>query len=308
MVDNKINAKEVGVASKPGLLSKRNIIIAVVLLLVIGAAIFLIIREPKIESEVITGEVIVEEDRIIDAGKLKIVTNEEPPTNYYSEGGEVIGTTVDIVKEIKRVLDIDTEIEIMPWARAYDLAKTSPNVVAFTVGRTQERIDHGFHFIGPVITRKHSLWAKKDSGFSIDSIQDIKDQNFIIGAMRGDWREKYFVDEGITVDDSTTQAGGLQKLLDDKVDLWISSDIEAPRITEELDVDMEEIEMIYVFREAASYMMLSRDTPGETVKEWEDAYAEIQKTDFFEKASEKWSEALDSEVGYAKDTGFFIKT
>ena len=238
---------------------------------------------------------------------MRIVTNEEPPTNYYSEEGKFIGTTVDIVEEIKRYLNLNVKIEVMSWARAYDIAKKDSNVIIFTAARTQERIDHGFHFIGPVITRKHLLWSKKGSAFNINSIEDIKDQNLRVGAMRGDWREKYFIDLGLSIDNVTSHKQNLMKLLEGRIDLWVSSDIEAPLIAKEVGVDMGEIEIAYIFKEASSYIMLSKDTPEETVEEWKKAYAEIQKTDFFENTSKKWSNTLGSEVGYAKDTGFFIR-
>ncbi len=242
-----------------------------------------------------------------DAGELRIVTNVEPPTSYYSEEGKFTGTTTDIVEEIERYLNLNVKIEVMSWARAYHIAKKDPNVVLFTAARTQERIDHGFHFIGPVITRRHLLWSKKGSAFNINSIQDIKDKNLRLGVMRGDWREKYFLDRGLNLENVTSHKQNLMKLLKGRIDLWVSSDIEAPLIAKEVGADMGEIEIAYIFKEASSYIMLSRDTPKETVEKWQKAYAEIQKTDFFENASRKWSKILGLEVGYAKDTGFFIK-
>jgi len=303
--------KKVGTPLEPTKISgeeswmKRNwwiilIGIAVIGVIVVGIFIFLNLRtEPSEEVDDSQG--------IEDAEKMRIVTNEEPPTNYHLEEGEFTGTTVDIVEEIKRYLNLDVEIEVMPWARAYETAKTDSNVVIFTAARTQERIDHGFNFIGPVITRKHALWSKKGNNFNISSIEDIRDQDLRIGVMRGDWREKYFIDRGFSVDSVTDHRQNLVKLLERGIDLWVSSDIEAPPIAREAGVSMEEIEIAYVFREASSYIMLSKDTPEETVKEWEEVYAEIQKTDFFEDTSKKWSSILGSEVGYANDTGFFIR-
>ncbi len=282
------------------IMNKKMIIGIVAVIIVVGVFLFLNLRTESSEE----GN---DSQGIEDVGKMRIVTNEEPPTNYYLEEGEFTGTTVDIVEEIKRYLNLDVEIEVMPWARAYETAKTDPNVVLFTAARTQERIDHGFNFIGPVITRKHVLWSKKGNNFNISSIQDIKEQNLRLGAMRGDWREKYFIDLGFSVDDVTSHKQNLVKLLERGIDLWISSDIEAPPISREVGVSMEEIEIAYIFQEASSYIILSKDTPEETVKEWKKAYTEFQETDFFENASKKWSDILESEVGYTKNTGFFIR-
>lgn len=90
----------------------------------------------------------------------RIVTAEETPTNY-TINGEVTGTTTAIVREILRLLDREVEIEIFPWARSMRIAQKEPNVIIFTAGKSSERINHGFHFLGPVSTRKHVLYKKK---------------------------------------------------------------------------------------------------------------------------------------------------
>jgi len=241
-----------------------------------------------------------------DLHQIRIVTTEEPPTNYTFQG-KFTGTTVDIIEEIKRYLNIKVKIEVKPWARSYTIAKRKPNIVIFTAGRSQERIDHGFYFIGPVITRKHILWSKTGSSFGINSLQDIKAKNLYIGAMRGDWRAKYFKDQRIKVQEVANHEQNLVKLLKGRFHLWVSSDIEAPPILNKLGYNRNEIEIAYVFKEASSYIMLSRDTPKNIVEKWQKTYAEIQKTDFFEKASKKWSKILGFELGYTKETGFYVK-
>jgi len=241
-----------------------------------------------------------------DTSQIRIVTTEEPPTNYTYQG-KLVGTTIDIVEEIKRYLNLRVRIEVMPWTRSFKIAKEKPNVVIFTAGRTQKRIDHGFHFIGPVITRKHALWCKKEKSFNISNVKDIKTMNLSIGSMRGDWRTLFFKDQGIKVQEVANHEQNLIKLIKNRFDLWVSSDIEATPILNKLGYDIKDIKIAYVFKEAASYIMLSRGTSKDIVNKWQNAYAAIQKTDFFEKASRKWSNVLGLEFGYTKETGFFVK-
>jgi hypothetical protein len=237
---------------------------------------------------------------------IRILTTEEPPTNYTYKG-KFTGTTTDIVEEIMRYLNLKVNIEVKPWARSYKIAKEEPDIVIFTAGRTQERIDHGFYFIGPVITRKHVLWSKKESSINITCINDIKTMNLNIGAMRGDWRTKFFKDQGIKVQEVANHALNIKKLLKGRFHLWVSSDIEAPPLLSKLGYDMKEIKISYIFKEASSYIMISRDTSKDIVKKLQNAYTDIQKTDFFENLSKKWSRILGFELGYSKETGFYVK-
>ena len=239
--------------------------------------------------------------------KFRIVTSEEPPTNYFSKEGVFIGTTFDIIVELKKRLNLDVEVEVMPWARSYTIAKNMSNIVIFTAGRTEERVVHGFHFIGPVMTRKHILWANSEKHYEITSTVDIKRKGLRLGAMRGDWREKYFVDRGIVVDSVTHHKQTFKKLINGRIDLWVLSDIGAPLTVKKIGASMEDIEVSYVFKIAPSYIMLSKDMPEAVVKNWKRAYADIQKTDFFDKAAKKWSSILGLELSYSKELGFFVK-
>ena len=237
---------------------------------------------------------------------VRILTTEEPPTNY-TVHGELTGITTDIVEAIKKRLNIETKIEVLPWARAFKIAKTERNTLIFTAGRSPERTAHGFHFIGPVVTRTHSLWSKSDSNFNITLLEDISKQQLRIGAMRGDWREKYFSNLGFEVDKTTDHYMSLRMLLIGRFNLMVSSDLEAPQVAKELDIDANKIKMAFPFLKSSSYLIMSRDTPKTTVNLWNKAFTELQETDFFEKTAEKWSVILGYELGYSKDKGIYAK-
>lgn len=243
----------------------------------------------------------------IFSNDLRIVTTVEPPTNYYIDNEIFSGTTTDIIIEMKRYLKLETDIEVLPWARAYAYSLKKPDIVIYTCGKTQERIDHGFHFIGPVITRKHILWSIKGKNININSIKDIKEQNLEITGMRGDWRSEFFSKQGIKVYTVSDHEYSLEILLKGRIDLWISSDIEAPEVAKIVGIDMSELEAVYVFREAPSYIMLSRDSSLENIQQWRSAFMELQKTDFFKKLSGKWSNILGYSIDYDDEKGLFVK-
>lgn len=239
-------------------------------------------------------------------GITKIVTAVEPPTNYYSKDGQFTGPSTEIVEEIKRKLNLDVEISVLPWARAYAYAKKGPNVVIFTAGKSQDRIEHGFHFIGPISTRNHVLFKKKGTSYSIHRLEDVKKQNLIVGSMRGDWRAKMLKEQGIEVDEVTFQLQNVRKLMAGRIDFWVSSDLDAPFILKNTEFNINDIEIAFFIKKGAGYIMLSQDTSREIVKRWRNAYWEMQKTGFFKKTAKKWSELLEINLGYAVDKGFYL--
>lgn len=239
--------------------------------------------------------------------EVRILTTVEPPTNYYLQNETFSGTTTDIIIEITRYLDLDTTIEVLPWIRAYTYSLKNPDIVIYTCGKTQTRVDHGFHFIGPVMTRKHALWSLKEKEISIENIDDIKKQNLNVVGMRGDWRSDFFSDQGVSVYNVHGHEYSLNILLGGRVDLWISSDIEAPQIAESAGIDIDELEMIYIFDESPSYIMMSRDSSAENIRKWHEAFKQLQMTDFFKELSVKWSKILGYDLAYDKDKGLYVE-
>jgi polar amino acid transport system substrate-binding protein len=240
------------------------------------------------------------------SAQVKVVSSEEPPTNY-TYHGQFTGITTDIVKAILKRLNLQINIEVKPAARSLINAKNEPNVIIFTLGKTPQRIAHGFHFIGPVITRKHSLWGISSRSFNITSIEDIKKNNLTIGTVRGDWRANFFRDQGIKTQEVKLNSQNLKKLLASRVDLWVSSGLETPAITKALGVNLSQIKMVYVFKESPSYIVLSKNTEQTTINAWRKAYSALQETDFFINNAKKWSNILAVELSYNKDNGFYVR-
>lgn len=234
---------------------------------------------------------------------VRIVTSEEPPTNY-TLNGKFSGISTDIVKTILSELGQDIPIEIYPWARAYNIALSAPNVVIFTAGKTQERVEHGFFFIGPVSTRRHSLYKKSGRKLTAESIEDVIRQGLKVGAMRGDWRAGYLEDRGVTVDFVVEHAQNIKKLMANRIDLFVLSDLELTSALDQAGIDHGEVELALVFDERPAYILLSKGTPEAVVDQWRRVFAALQASDFFQKQSRKWNVILGIPVVYAPDTGF----
>ena len=105
-------------------------------------------------------------------------------------------------------------------------AKTEPNIAVFTCGKSDERVKLGFHFIGPLTTRDGALYGKKDREIKISTLKDIKKQGLVVGAMREDWRSKYLQEKGVIVEPVNVTTQNINKLIFDRIDLWVSSDLE----------------------------------------------------------------------------------
>lgn len=242
------------------------------------------------------------------ASDIRFLTLEEPPTNYLKDG-EISGTTVDLVNEMARRLGEQPEIEFLPTARAFLKAQSNPNCLVFTAGLTEERKALGYQPIGPVITRRHILFARSGSNFEISSVEDIVARKLTVSGVDGDWRTGFLLSEGVTVETTSQHLLNFRKLMAERTDLWISSDLEAPSILSQAGADPSAIEIAFVFRSAPSYILASRGTDEKELARWRGVFSELTRdTVFLERLSNKWSLELGLDLGFSGGEGFHIKS
>jgi polar amino acid transport system substrate-binding protein len=82
----------------------------------------------------------------MSAQSLRVVTEDLPPYQIVVNGRLVAGSSYLLVKEMLARAEMDSRIELLPWARAYAIASSEPNVVIFSMTRTQER-EPNFHWL-----------------------------------------------------------------------------------------------------------------------------------------------------------------
>ena len=98
---------------------------------------------------------------MIHSASLRILTENLPPLNYVKDGA-LIGPSVEMVKEIQKRIGSTEEIQVYPWARAYQIALNEENVVLFGVSHTPPREDK-FKWVGPLATKRDIFVAKRGS-------------------------------------------------------------------------------------------------------------------------------------------------
>lgn len=83
-----------------------------------------------------------------NAKALRAVTTEHRLLQYQDDG-IAKGPSAEIFRLLMAKAGINSEIEFMPWARAYQIAENTPNTIIFSIIRNEER-EQKFHWILPV--------------------------------------------------------------------------------------------------------------------------------------------------------------
>ncbi|MFT4941868.1 MAG: polar amino acid transport system substrate-binding protein [Paraglaciecola sp.] len=80
------------------------------------------------------------------AQTLRVVTEDLPPYQIVVKGKLVGGSAFLLVKEMLERAQLESRIELLPWARAYAIASADANVVIFSMTKTLERESY-FHWL-----------------------------------------------------------------------------------------------------------------------------------------------------------------
>ena len=97
------------------------------------------------------------------AQPLRIVTEKLPPLQFSEKDGVSTGAMTDIVKLLLQKSNLKSEIEILPWARSYQLATSRKNTLIFSMLRSESR-ENDFIWVGKLFALESYLMALKNQG------------------------------------------------------------------------------------------------------------------------------------------------
>ena len=174
--------------------------------------------------------------------QLRAVTEQFPPYSFERDG-EIGGLPVEIVRELHRVAEMEVEIDVLSWRRAYRQARRRENVLLFSVGRTPDREDH-FQWIGPIVPYVVSFYGYGDRAPTVRTWSELR--NYRIGVVQGDMRDQYLSDAGgFRIVRFRNSQGLLRALAAGEIDLAPVVDLNLPYFLAHLELDATEFSHVY---------------------------------------------------------------
>jgi polar amino acid transport system substrate-binding protein len=195
----------------------------------------------------------------------------------YLENGKVGGPATRLVEQTLKAAGLnDYQVTLYPWARAYDMALSEPNVLIYVIARTPER-EPLFKWVGQFATMEPLL-------FKLASRNDIAPQSledasrYRVGVTRDDIRHKYLQTQGFKrLVVSAQNTDNFRKLLNGQIDLMPIEDREARQLCEEQHVDCADVVPAYPLPDLANglYLAYSNATSDEIVERTRRAFNEV---------------------------------
>lgn len=200
---------------------------------------------------------------------LTLLTEDNPPGNYL-KNGRPAGFVVDIVAQLLLRLKRSDPIRVVPWARGYNQALTQPNTVLFSTTRLPYR-ETLFHWVGPVYTQRWGFYAVRTSNMRIDSLDAARAVR-AIGTYHNDAKEQYLMRRGFAnLISANKNTSNVRHLMQGRIDLWVSSDLNMPHIARQAGVDPDRLTCLLAFKSVDNYIAFSLSTSEKTVAAWQTA-------------------------------------
>lgn len=215
----------------------------------------------------------------LSAFELKLLTENSPPFNMSASGGnfargdQVTGIATKVVREVCNKASISCEITLrFPWSRIYEQTLERSDYGIFSMARTPERASL-FQWVGPIVKNKWVFLAKADSSITINKLDDAK--NYIVGAYKGDAKEKFLTDRGFNLQTSLKDDRLAKKLEEGKIDLWAVSSLSGQMLAKELEIT---VKQVFVFGEIDLFIGLNKEIPADVVGKMQKAVDELNKS------------------------------
>jgi polar amino acid transport system substrate-binding protein len=221
---------------------------------------------------------------------LTVVTEDLAPYSY-AEGERITGYATELVQEALAQAGLDYTLHLYPWARAYQMAQTQPNVLIYSMVRTPER-ERRFQWIAQIAPRNVYLFKLATRhDIQVHTLEDLRP--YRIASNRGDVVEEQLQLLGLTADLAATDESSLRKLAAGRVDLMVASELTMQGICERARIPCELLERTMIMPGLGEYYVAaSLGTPAATVRALRAAFARLRNSGYMQRAAAKYGVPL----------------
>lgn len=227
------------------------------------------------------------------ADSIRIVTEELPPYNM-TQGGQVTGMSTEVVQAVLKEVGLQAGIQSMPWARAYDIAQNSENVLIYSITRTAQR-EKLFKWVGVIAPTHWYLFARADRQLQLKSLEDAR--KLQIATVNEDVGEQYLQSKGFVIGKNLQSSNkyefNYEKLKLGRVDLWISNELNAVYLVRQAGdnpatVLARALDLPDVLSDEGLSMAFSLKTPDALVERFRKGLETVRKNGTYEAIRKKW--------------------
>lgn len=221
---------------------------------------------------------------------MVVVTEDARPLHYVWQG-QLQGEAPPLIDLLLQEAGIHYSQQVYPWARAYMMASSLPNVLIYSIARTPER-EAQFHWVGKLLTVQYAMYALQTrQDIRARTVEDL--HNYRLGVTANDVRANWLREQGIREVSPDNRTGmdvthnglsNMRKLLQGRVDMVPTSAVGLRSfcLTENIDCSRFRRVMVLPFS-VDLYVAASLQTPRPVVQALRGAYDRINRNGSYQR-------------------------
>lgn len=224
---------------------------------------------------------------------IRVVTEELPPYNM-TRDGRITGMSTEVVQAVFKEVGVAARIQSLPWARAYDIALNSENVLIYSITRTAQR-ENLFKWVGVIAPVHWYLFSRPGSQIRLDSLDDAR--QYQIATVKEDAGEQFLLSKGFAIGKNLQSSNkyeyNYEKFKLGRVDLWISIELNALHLIRQAgdnpaDAVVRALSLTELDGEHGLHMAFSRTTPDAVVERFRTGLETIRGNGVYDAIAKKW--------------------
>jgi polar amino acid transport system substrate-binding protein len=225
----------------------------------------------------------------LSVAQQHVVTEILPPYQFYQENNVLSGFSVEVLEALFEITNDDTDLQVLPWARAYRTALNQPNTLIFSLSRSLSR-EKLFIWGGKLTTEEVYAWGLKEKFQTpVTHLEQLRKYKIAIANSTSTFQ--YFKQQNYPgIYEIVLQDQGLKMLFLNRVDIITGTKNTLKARVEKLNFDFNKLKIIIPITPVNLdlYFAFSLNSDDDVVKKYRDAYEEIVKSGTLTKLKRKW--------------------
>jgi polar amino acid transport system substrate-binding protein len=221
--------------------------------------------------------------------EIQVVTELLEPYQILNPDGSLGGFSTDVVEALFDITEDQADVQIMPWARAYEVALHKPNILIYSIARTKIR-EKKFHWIGALKEERLYFWGLKKNYTRTDyDVSALK--AFKIAASRNSNTAQYLIAQGFSnIHQLANERQNMNMLFIDRVDLILATQITIETRAKSLGHDFNDLQRLNEVAALNNKLSIafSLNSSPALITKYQTAFQQLVTSGQLAKLKEKW--------------------
>lgn len=229
---------------------------------------------------------------ITHASQLRFVAEDLPPFHFFDSENKPTGALVEVVEALMNRTKLSGSIELLPFARSYDLALNKQNTFMFSLMKSADRDEH-FQWVGQTYKSKAFLVGLRSrSDINISNLEEAK--SYIVGTIRGYHSEQYLKEVGFSTQNnlhlSVNYKHMWSMLFERHIDFILTNFVAIDREMKSIGFNKKDIKTFVELHDFPGDLFIAtgHNTSDKTVADLSDALKQIKADGTYKKIMDKW--------------------